>query len=247
MERVLIGIDDTDNKESRGTGFRSRQLGHLIDNKKVGIVDGITRHQLFFDPRIPYTSQNSSACLEVLTNDIIALTDLAREFLIEDSADGSDVGLAVARYDYIPDIVINWGERAKREILTQDEANKMAASNNIVLEGLTGTKDGIIGSLAAVGLRRKGEDGRFISLKGFDIRELKGIYLASEIIEKVGVDDIVEKNGNPIPKDAKIEVGNWVRPVLKKKKRYIIAVKSLTSENYEFEVATKDYIKSISD
>ncbi len=65
--RLLIGIDDTDNKESRGTGYNSRQLASAIEANGLGRVHGITRHQLFIHPDIPYTSQNSSACLDVDT------------------------------------------------------------------------------------------------------------------------------------------------------------------------------------
>ena len=64
----LIGIDDTDNKESRGTGFNSRQLVAAIEVENLGHVVGITRHQLFVHPEIPYTFQNSSACLDVTNN-----------------------------------------------------------------------------------------------------------------------------------------------------------------------------------
>ena len=40
------------------------------------------------------------------------------------------------------------------------------------LEGVTGERIGVIGALAAVGLRRGGHDGRFIWLEG--VRELQG-------------------------------------------------------------------------
>ena len=67
--RCLIGIDDTDNLESRGTGFRARQLGGRLAEAGLGKVRGITRHQLFVHPSIPYTSHNSSACLDVDLDD----------------------------------------------------------------------------------------------------------------------------------------------------------------------------------
>ena len=53
--RILLGIDDTDNLESRGTGYRARQLARSIEAENLGVLKGITRHQLFFDRRIPYT------------------------------------------------------------------------------------------------------------------------------------------------------------------------------------------------
>ncbi|MCD4745608.1 MAG: hypothetical protein K8R58_04860 [Bacteroidales bacterium] len=247
MTRILIGIDDTDNKDSRGTGFRSRQLGKLIEKNNLGIVDGITRHQLFFDTRIPYTSQNSSACLDVFSEDLKNLTELAQNFLLRESADGSDAGLAISLFDKIDNEIINWGIRAKKEVLTQDEAIDIAKRKKIFLEGLTGNRDGIIGSLAAIGLRKSGNDGRFVWLRGKEIRELKGIYKVEHLFNKIKVDSITDKSGNNISKDAKINVGEWVRPVLKNNKIIIIADKSLNNKSYEWKVATKDYIKSISD
>ena len=62
---LLIGIDDTDNLETRGTGFRARQLASGLQASALATTHGITRHQLLVDPRIPYTSHNSSACLRV--------------------------------------------------------------------------------------------------------------------------------------------------------------------------------------
>ena len=46
--RILIGIDDTDNKDSRGTGYNSRQLAAAIESNNLGKVHGITRHQYLF-------------------------------------------------------------------------------------------------------------------------------------------------------------------------------------------------------
>jgi hypothetical protein len=59
--KLLIGIDDTDNLESRGTGYCVRQLANWLSEKNLVVPLGITRHQLLVDPRIPYTSHNSSA------------------------------------------------------------------------------------------------------------------------------------------------------------------------------------------
>ena len=61
---LLIGIDDTDNLDTRGTGYRARTLAQGLVDAGLAAVHGITRHQLLVDPRIPYTSHNSSACLQ---------------------------------------------------------------------------------------------------------------------------------------------------------------------------------------
>ena len=163
---ILIGIDDTDNKESRGTGFLSRQLGKRIEQNSLGCVEGISRHQLYVHRDIPYTSRNSSACLMVKKASGDSLQGFCREFLLENAAEGSDVGLAMAREGDIKDEIIEFGLRAKQEVLTRAEALGLALKHLVHLEGLTGSRDGIIGALAALGLKKSGNDGRFIWLRG---------------------------------------------------------------------------------
>jgi hypothetical protein len=244
---ILIGIDDTDNKQSRGTGFKARQLGALIEKKKLGKVSSISRHQLFFDNRIPYTSQNSSACLCIRNGNFEKLRELAEEFLKRESAPGSDAGLAVAYADSINLSVINWGKRAKSEVLTQREAIVIAESSNIFLEGYTGNKDGIIGSLAAIGLRKTGNDGRCIWVGGVELRELQGKYTSEELFNIIEIDNIIDIDNNHIHKNSIIDSGDWLRPVIINNKITVITEKVNNKLNYEYKVANKDFIKSISD
>lgn len=60
---LLVGIDDTDNAYTPGTGRRARALLRELAAAGLGAPAGATRHQLLVDDRIPYTSHNSSACL----------------------------------------------------------------------------------------------------------------------------------------------------------------------------------------
>src|SRR5205823_2316635 len=60
---LLVGVDDTDNLVSSGTGQLVQRLVARLQGLEVGTVLGATRHQLLVDPRIPYTSHNSSACI----------------------------------------------------------------------------------------------------------------------------------------------------------------------------------------
>ena len=65
---VLVGIDDTDNLTSPGTGWIAQSLIRQLASEGFGEPLGITRHQLLKDPRVPYTSHNSSACLAIGTS-----------------------------------------------------------------------------------------------------------------------------------------------------------------------------------
>jgi hypothetical protein len=246
--RFYIGIDDTDNLESRGTGFRCRELASILVAKDLCDVIGITRHQLLFDRRIPYTSHNSSGCLEIETENIITVSDFSRQYLIENGADGSDVGLCIAEAKKIPDELIEWGISAKKIILVKSVAEKLAQKNNIFLEGLTGTHDGIIGALAAVGLRKSGNDGRFVWVKGRELRELTNkIYSIGDLKKITILDAAVDLDGNQIPDSNKIYTGEWYRPVLKNNQITIFAESINGKTDYEWSVLSKEQLKSISD
>jgi hypothetical protein len=243
----LIGIDDTDNEYSRGTGFRTRDLACKINENKLGTVFSISRHQLYVHPEIPFTSHNSSACMHIETNDIERLKIFSAEYLTKESAEGSDVGLCIVDHKRISDTVVNWGIRAKKEILAQKEANQIAKQDDIYLEGFLGTRGGIIGALAAIGLRKTGNDGRLFWISGKELREFNGIYKVSDILEKSNFDQIISTNGTGVELNHFIFVNDWLRPVLKNNKICVIVEPSINHSEYEWNIASKEYIKSISD
>jgi hypothetical protein len=124
--KFLIGVNDTDNHESRGTGFRAREIGCLLQENGTAKLTGVTRHQLLFDRQIPYTWHNSAACIEVESNNEHGIIDLAAAYLQRESVDGSDARLCVAAEKNISEKIVEWGVRAKREIVTQEEARSIA-------------------------------------------------------------------------------------------------------------------------
>jgi len=88
---IYLGIDDTDTRESRGTGRLARSLAaELAKNYPIA---GVTRHQLFVHDAIPYTSHNSAAVIHVGTSANGCGEDLfatCREMMISDFIKGSD-------------------------------------------------------------------------------------------------------------------------------------------------------------
>lgn len=212
--RLLIGVDDTDDLASRGTGFRARAIGRLIAEHGIGTCGGISRHQLLFDPRIPYTSHNSSLCLDVAMHggQFGALRACCRDYLLANSARGSDAGLCVVAWQDADAAIEEFGWRAKREIVTQQDARELARTRKILLDGLTGDHGGIIGALAAAGLRKTDRDGRFVWRAG--VRELSGVVTAGNLLATTGIDEIRSLNGTTIGAGDAINVEPWPRPVL---------------------------------
>lgn len=240
MTRYLIGIDDTDNLETRGTGYRVRQLADYLAENHLAAPKGITRHQLLVNPQIPYTSHNSSACLSVETEQANNVWNASREFLFLTSAMGSDAGLCMAVWENVNERVLSFGQRAKIEVLIMFEAEQTASQSEIRCEGLTGTGGGIIGALAGVGLHRAGNDGRFLWLPG--LRELRGKYPIEEVISKGHIERVCTLNHDELPPGAIVEVGEWVRPILRNGKSTLY----VEEQNNEWHILSKEYIKNLS-
>ena len=240
---LLIGIDDTDNLQTRGTGHRARCLGQALVEVGLAELHGITRHQLLVDPRIPYTSHNSSACLQIeARGSLDAIHTFCREFMLEVAADGSDVGLCLANIEAASRMV-DYGLRAKQEVLDQDIAQVMASSADIRLEGLTGTHGGIIGALAAVGLYVQGDDGRYLWLR--QVRELTDMsFTLGALQAATGIEDVVEFDGASVAAraDATIAIGSWARPV-RVAGRSVLLVEKSTDGTADYTVADKQRIK----
>jgi hypothetical protein len=177
-------------------------------------VDGVSRHQLLLHPDIPYTSHNSSACLDTTLTDgsPADIVDFCREYLARESAEGSDAGLCIAAFDSLADEVGTFGRRAKEVVLQLEDAVEVGQRAGLHLEGLTGDHGGMIGALAAVGLRHSGTDGRFIWLEG--VRELSGELRAADLLEETGIESIEDREGRPVPEDAMIWIESWPRAVL---------------------------------
>ena len=203
---IFIGIDDTDNKESRGTGHLARVIAEKLSTNYR--VNGVLRHQLLFDPRVPYTAKNSCAAILLSsekTPDLTAIFDNVEAIMKADFQPGSDPGLCVT-ID-VPQSVIDFGKQAQNELVRQADARQLAAEHQILLKGLGGTQDGVIGALSAVGLACSGHDGRYVEVG--NIRELSGFVPVSKILE-VGVHSVRTMDEKPI--DGGLVLADKMRP-----------------------------------
>jgi tRNA(Ile2) C34 agmatinyltransferase TiaS len=159
---IYIGLDDTDNLESRGTGRLAREIAAALAVEYP--VLGVTRHQLLVDPRVPYTSHNSSAAILIEAADrppLDVIFERTRSLMELDFIPGSDPGLCVAD-EKTARLLTAFGQRAKQELVDQAEARLLAQTHGALLAGLGGTQDGVIGAVSAVGLAAGGQDGRYL-------------------------------------------------------------------------------------
>ena len=196
--KVLLCIDDTDNIDSIGTGELLENMCGELERRGLGRGGFVTRHQLFISDKIAYTSHNSSMCCQVETEDFDALAAFAGEYLDRGCAEGSDPGLCVFKCDEEGDVesLLDFGRRAKEEVLSKKEAYDLAKSysGRLHLSQHGGTGDGVIGALAGVGLRLTGNDGK---VKGKIKPDAPGeILTVARMLEKFGLGQIKSEDGS---------------------------------------------------
>jgi hypothetical protein len=238
--QYLIGVDNTDNSKSPGTGNLVRRLAESLQVDGAAAPLGITRHQLLADPRVPCTAHNTSVCLSLESENMEGVWETARDFLALEAASGSSVGLCLSRWDSVSRDVMEFGHRAKRDVLTLDEAQQTASKSHVRLGLLTGTGAGVIGALAAVGLHREGDDGRFLWLPG--LREMQGSYSVAEIVAQMAIDRICSLDNIAISPEALVDVTDGMRPLLRGNQATLYVEK----KKQGWRVLDKDRIKGLS-
>lgn len=202
MRTYLISFDDTDNLETVGTGH---VLAHFLETLPYE-TSYITRHQLFVDERVPFTSHNSSMVATVHADTgADELIERAARFLEEARAEGSDPGLCVADVDVMTDIdlLVEWGQRAKTEVLTKEDAFALAQRCSVHLSEHGGDGCGVVGALAAVGLRISGNDGRVRGKKQVDA----GRLTVRELLDRTGFDRVCAYGSDELADDCVVVVG----------------------------------------
>ncbi|GLH74538.1 hypothetical protein GETHLI_30400 [Geothrix limicola] len=217
----LVGIDDTDTLDTPGTNHLARLIASRLPEGFR--CRSILRHQLFFDPRVPYTSHNGSASLRIETDgwaddqaDVQArafdqIVACFRREMRDWFVPGSDPGLCVTSLP-VPDSIHAYALRCQHEVIKQTEARELAAREGLFLEGLGGTEDGVIGALAAVGHASGGNDGRVIHLDGWKLEDpLRGLVALPQILAE-GVDEVRERATGLAVTTGWVELRKKLRP-----------------------------------
>jgi hypothetical protein len=207
---IYVGIDDTDIVGSPGTNQLARKIVRRLGAVARGAI--VCRHQLFLDPRVPFTSGNGSASIQLPHGH-----DISREDLIECVRDemracfveGSDPGLAVSTH--ASGEMFGFAARARTEIVDQADARRVAAGSGCYLEGLGGTNQGIIGALAAIASAASGDDGRVVHVDEWPWPDpFSGVQSVGAIRDR-GITDIRTTAGDAFAGDT-VDVGKHLRP-----------------------------------
>ncbi len=147
LVRVIYAVDDTDTKEKGASWVlmlqmaREIKLGHHLEHKIVQL-----------NPNVPEKTTNCVAVgvsFAVAEKDIPALTEQVIKF-IKDHTYSENTTLAIFQGLKVPDEVVEYGRRAKREILKVEDARQVAERNGVQLVNVTGDR-GTIGAVAGIG------------------------------------------------------------------------------------------------
>jgi tRNA(Ile2) C34 agmatinyltransferase TiaS len=209
MSTLYIGMDDTDILTSPGTGHLARHIASSLASHWTFL--GVTRHQLLFDPRVPMTAKNSANVIHLHSDapaNLPALADEVADLMQARFQPGSDPGLCVV-FDP-PPAIAEFGRKTQTELVTADEARRLANTYDLILRALGGDGGGIIGALAAVGLASTGNDGRFNWIG--QIRELAGVQPVQAVLE-AGVSR-VETTEGIVVQQGHIDIDGKARPSL---------------------------------
>ncbi|OEC84286.1 MULTISPECIES: ABC transporter substrate-binding protein [Methanobacterium] len=194
---IYVGIDDTGNSESVGTGKFARIIAGEISKKYP--VYGVTRHQFYVHPDINFSLHNFGAVIHVDTEEeyVDNIFESVKEVMQDNFNNGSNPGLAVAHESCISPAVVAYGKDAKETVIISKRAWNLALNSNIQLESIGGNGSGVIGAVAGLGLAYAGNDGRFLQIGR--IRKLKGPQPVEKLIG-AGIDGIFTPDGRPITK-----------------------------------------------
>jgi len=244
--RFLIGLDDTDSYKSSSTGTLALKIGLMLQELGLGKLEAVTRHQLFSSPLVACTSRNSAICItfEAASEKRSEIEMTCRSIILRDYSPGSNAGFALATWPQITLEVYSWANSVKVQPVKRQEAIALARTFGISVAGLVGSGDGIIGALAAIGLRYRGEDGRFIWLPGMD--KLNGTYTYSELMSLVPFDRIENLRGRSPRPEEKVTLGERYDPLLREGRCVLLVEEKRVEQRYEWHTLAMEKIRELS-
>ena len=210
--KFLLCIDDTDELGGEiSTGLLAEEIAAFAGS--FAHVSFVTRHQLLLDPRINYTSHNSSMCLEtwLAESQKRRVLDFALGLLERKSAPSAEPGIAAAFEKDIANVqeLINFGKSAKEIFLSTEQAFETANTQNVFLKELKSGARGVIGALAGIGLRLSGNDGK---IRGkFELKESN--LSVAELLGLNFIEAVADENFKPLSPDERVNLIGALKPV----------------------------------
>lgn len=213
-EKFTIGIDDTGYSDQHLTTKLMRNwLSQMVEQSLIH-SEGITRHQLFESEKISSSYKNRSLAFTFNTSQsIFEIEDQLIDFIRTASSPHANPAIAILSRHSDSLHALAFGRRCKNELLKLSDSEQYASESNVLLRGLGGNRNGMIGALAAVGLRAGGDDGIFVYINGLEY--LTGDQSAGDIRNNSALQHIVDiSSGEELDRDDMIKIDSYLRPKL---------------------------------
>ncbi|MDH5816351.1 MAG: hypothetical protein QE164_06225 [Candidatus Nezhaarchaeota archaeon] len=149
--KLCIGIDDTDTKDEGATWCLANNLGLELELKGLADYVSLTLTQLYKEnPHKTSNCVSSGLVLAVRPNEVNEVLKYVERALKERTL-SEHTGMAYRIGVLTPPELRDFTERAKRCMVTMEDARRTASNVNVTLKPITGER-GCIGALAALGL-----------------------------------------------------------------------------------------------
>lgn len=154
-EKIIIGIDDTDNKEGGATWLLALKAVQAVSN-----LDGIEFLDLRLNQLWPKAPQKTTNCVSsglifaVRPNMVNKLIQAITDFVKAETR-SEDTGLVVYRGINIPVALNDFGWEVKKRLVLITETD-VFVDNSIVSIIMGRGKKGLIGAIASIGLSEEG-------------------------------------------------------------------------------------------
>lgn len=238
----LLGIDDTDSPpagdaiaSTQDTAALALTLGQKLESMGLARLLNISCHQLLLHPSIQNTGENTASCLFLDSEPpkIREIDMITRLTLRSQSAATANPGYALAAWNQFDPEVVAWGKTAKITLLERMDGINLAKRCGIAVAGIAGSGAGVIGALAAVGMRYDGNDGTIFWMPG--LNKLDGVYTQVEINRFIHFESIESEHHKRPPLDDRIKFNSNNKPILKDGRIVLQVTRAKKGSDYEWE------------
>lgn len=215
--KIYVALDDSRQLDGGKAGETVSLLGKYIEAKGWGRSAIPSRHRLYPNPATGCKKHNTARSLAADINEqyLNEFIDYACELIKSTGTRDSNAGLAIAVPELMetPNELIEYAYRVKEGLVNKNETLELATRPGLYVFELNGTGKGIIGALAAAGLRMTGNDGQFRGKLQVGTGE---DYIASvkEIVEQTFVEQVKSMDFENVSDIEFVRMGEKVKVVL---------------------------------
>ena len=155
MQKLIVGIDDTDTKEEGATWFLALKIGEELD--KIGGVEFLDHRIVQLNPKVKNKTTNCVSICLTLAVETKKMEEIKKLVIkrVEEMTKSDDTALAIFTGIEIPAGLKEYGSKVKSEIIDLDLAKEIASKNDVQFIKITG-EEGFIGALGAISYSMSG-------------------------------------------------------------------------------------------